>query len=122
MFLRTSAGVSLWFIKSERCLWACVMRLITGSTSDLPNTFVRRFVNLALSLHSVRTAALKYRLLPCVDGSSSCQVGMRGNEIADELAWKGAERTIMGMEPFIGVTQGQFKAWIKKNVSQENYR
>lgn len=49
-------------------------------------------------------------------------VGIRGNEIADELARKGAERAPVGPEPIIGISHQYAKARIKENVFQEHCR
>lgn len=45
-------------------------------------------------------------------------VKIRGNNIADELARKDAEKTPVGSKPIIGVTQQHVKA-IRGNVFQE---
>lgn len=51
----------------------------------------------------------------------SGHVGIRGNEIADESARKGVERTLVVPKPIIGVIQ-HVEAWIKMNVFQEDSR
>lgn len=49
-------------------------------------------------------------------------VGTRGNDIADELARKDAEKSPARPKPIAGVTQQHVKPWIKGNVFQEHYR
>lgn len=46
-------------------------------------------------------------------------VKVRGNEIADELLRKGAEKIPVGPELIIKVTQQYVKEWIRGNVFQE---
>lgn len=42
-------------------------------------------------------------------------VGIKGNEIADESARKGAEKTPVGPAPILGAIQQHVKAWISGN-------
>lgn len=43
-------------------------------------------------------------------------VGLRRNEIADELAGNGAEKTSASLEPITKVTHQHVKTWIRGNV------
>lgn len=43
-------------------------------------------------------------------------VGLKRNEIADELAGNGAEKTSASLEPIIKVTHQHYKTWIRGNV------